>query len=235
MKKYCNFIWVIIPVFLISCNKELGFLGGDKDYAILLQYEEEHVVLHQWPGKTSKDLTGAQMALEMPVVNRQKITIGINEDGSSEWDIVEMEPKNPFNAPIECPADHSRKVARTRMVNNKVYQYDEKGILLQSIDMRQPDFSGLIAAVKLNGNKLNRYIYSRHFNQYANLPNTKDEITEVQPGLSLYTHTINNGDTVGPEWIGKKIVCYLETATLCPLANFVLDENDQVISRRITK
>jgi len=160
-----------------------------------------------------------QQICNVPVVERQKIHIGILDDGSSEWEITQMNPKQPFDLPkgnISSPPPY-----RTVMKNNEIYYFDKAGKLLYKTAGETPNFSDFLYYLKENQ-------YQNSFKKLNS--DSTGTITYINDSIAEITKVLTNLDEIqNSDLLGKTYKAIVNTKQNLTLAEAFYDENNEAI------
>jgi len=208
-------------MFLAACLKETSFLSeSTENYVYEIAYEEETNSFQEFPqGKTHETASLMQQICNVPVVKRQKIHIGILEDGSSEWEITQMKPKQDFDLPkgnISSPAPY-----RTLMKNNEIYYFDKAGKLLYKTAGETPNFSDFLYKIKEN----------QHQNSFKKLKSDNNSTVKyLNDSIAEITKLLTNLDEIqNPDLLGKTYKSIVNIKQNLTLAEAFYDENNEAI------
>ncbi len=200
----------------------------NEKYAYVMAYEKETMTYEIFES-ANPDATPSlvHQASAMPTVSREKIVIGINTDGSSEWTITKQIPKNPFIVKDECLPDNTPKTHVTKISNGQATYYDINGNLLHTEIVSVPSFKTFIDKIKQDGD--NPVID-------PNRPNKSGDITiePVNQKTSSYTKIITESDNAR-DMIGYKVQSIVDNSTGKVFSNTISDIQGMVIFKVTNK
>jgi hypothetical protein len=228
MKKVPIFhFFVLITILLIAgCRDETSSFGLKRDnFDLKLSWEEETVTQRTNSPESSGD-AGLKYAMDMPVVERQKVTYGIYKNGTGVIEIQKMEPKNTFRVPNEALPNPDPQLKTLIFEDGVVKYYDDKGKLMQEHAVEMPDFKQLIDFIRDNKNRFDRSVYAAFFtNMQLKSADQNVEVVE-NDNYKIVQRVITDADGLGLEYSGKTMVAYYDKATevLTRQALFDLDE-----------
>jgi hypothetical protein len=140
MKFILKMTSLIALLFLVSCQHDaLGggsILGGD-NCAYSIKYDAE-VMMTQTPvnaadlnGLTPQDRVGL-----MPHTTRSAVDFCMKDNGSSEWVVEKMQPRQVFEAKSHTLPDPSPKTKTIRIANDKATFLDANGKVIKTTDFQ---------------------------------------------------------------------------------------------------
>ncbi len=122
-----------------SCKEKLALLNDDTNkYTVVISYEEETLTLID--GLDTKNDPVSILSKE-PKLNRSQVIIGILPDGTSEMEITNKEPKNPFRIPFEVLPDPNPKTHTMKFSGGFAYSYDKSGALINKMPSEMTSFA----------------------------------------------------------------------------------------------
>lgn len=208
-------------MLLLGCLKETAFLSEEaSNYVYEIAYEEETNSFQEIPeGKTHETASIMQQLASVPVVERKKIHIGILADGSSEWEITQITPKNNFDLPESNLT--SKATYRTVLRNNRAYYFDKSGKLLYSDNFTTPDFSDFLLRLKNQSNKSN---FKSAFSD------STTEMTYLNDSIVEYRKLITTADDYqNPDYLGRTYADIVNIKQQLILTEAIYDADNKLI------
>lgn len=153
---------LLLCLLLLSaaCKEKLALLSDDNDkYTVVISYEEETLTLID--GLDSKNDPVSILSKE-PKLNRSAVIIGIFPDGTSEIEITNKEPKNPFRIPFEVLPDPNPKTHTMKFSGGYAYSFDKSGALISKMPSEMTSFAEFLKILKRNNNIITRDIYGKY-------------------------------------------------------------------------
>lgn len=192
MKKHLSIISLVLLILFgtAACRKAEW---SQPDYALQVSYEMESQVTRKYDEQAEGYTQEMQGIMEIPTVERRKISINIGFDGTSEWCIEMLTPKNKIELPHEQRPNTSPSVKTIKMRNGMYYAYDQHGALFESQAMDIPNFKDLVdLLVKEKDPRLVNTLLTQKSVPAGSQITTLDEQTslvtapvEGQPGYSV--------------------------------------------------
>ena len=147
---------LLLMIFTWACSEK--FLNGDQKYSPdeappqgLMEVNFEAEVLSYEELADPKSATVMEQINAMPHALRSNISIQIYEDGTSDWRIEKLTPKNDVTVKHLTPVNPDPQTKVTRINRFGMgYFYDEKGKLLKEHAVPVQSFSDLIIKAKKN-------------------------------------------------------------------------------------
>jgi hypothetical protein len=228
-------IWSCLIFASTGCKKDHVLTGSvDSDFAILISYEEEtrssfSTLSPAASGKSDEATFGQE-------VNgyRQKIKIGIAEDGSSVIEMIRMEPKYSRVSAGKIPPTRADEVHSMVFQNGQVTMYNAKGLLIGQERTELPSYKSLISQVRQNKNCLTRAIYSNFLMQQKLKSSESSDLKIKDEGdLTITEKIVGPEDGLDPAMNGYKISNYVETTTGLLLGTAIEDASGSTVFRTV--
>jgi hypothetical protein len=199
-----------------------------KQYAFVMEYEKETTTYEVYqPTNSDAPRSLVHEVSQMPTVSREKVSVGINADGTSEWTITEQDPKHPMVVKNECLPDNTPKTHITKISGGQATYYDINGNLLHTETVKIPSFKNFIEKIKNNGGKPDCN---------GNRPNKSGDVTieTVNDRTSRYTKIINAADNM-PGMIGYKTESIVDNYANKLYSTLIYDLSGNIIFSNINK
>ncbi len=228
-------LWSWIVLAFIGCNKdkeETGFV--DSDYAILVSYEEETRSSFSNFSPTAADKTDAGVLAQEARCSRQKIKIGILDDGRSVMQMTRMEPKHAVSIPEKVPPTRADEVHSMRFENGQVSLFNAKGDQIGQERAEMPSYKSLVTQVRQNKNCLTRAIYSNFLaGQRLKSTETADVTVTDEGDITIVNESVSPEDGMDPSMNGYSVSNYFETTTGILVGSSILDETGATVFRSV--
>ena len=150
---FCTFIFSCSILQENRISEELldNFPVPDgRSFGLVISYEVESLSFSEFSGGDPP----RELALQSePAVSRSKIKTVIYKDGSSDWLIKNVKPRNP---PVEfhnIPKSDYDEISTIRIINNQGYFINGNGDLIHKQRIDVPSFAELILDVQNSNNK----------------------------------------------------------------------------------
>jgi hypothetical protein len=228
-------LWSCIVLAFVGCKKDTLLTGSDdSDFAILISYEEETRSSYIGNKAASGNITDADLLAQETQCFRQKIKIGILDDGSSVMQMTRMEPKHAAAIPEKVPPTRADEVHSMLFENGQVTLFDAKGATIGHEKAEIPSYKSLVTRVRQNKNTLSRAMYSDFMVAQRNKSTETGDVTVTEDGnITITKKVIGPEDGMDPSMNGYTVSSYFETATGILVGSSILDETGTTIFRSV--
>lgn len=227
-------LWSVLFIALFGCQKD-SFLGeGNPDFAIQISYEEETRSSFSNLSAASGDKSDAGVLAQETQCLRQKIRIGIMEDGNSIMEVTRMKPKHAVTIPEKVSPTLADEVHSMRFINGQVILYDSRGKQIGQERAEMPSYNSFVAQVRQNKNNLSRAMYSDFLSLQQSKSTVNSNVNVTDQGDIVITETvITPEDGMDPSMNGYTVANYFETATGVLVGAAILDETGTTVYRSV--
>jgi hypothetical protein len=174
------------------------------------------------------------------------IDLKVLDDGSSEWEIKNLEPTFQIPSPqADIPADNSAKTVVTRIANGTAYFYDKAKKLIRTHEMEAPSFSDLLNTIRGGDNPAAR-VAARVAGggdvdvneRIAQAKQKGHQVTDLGNGMVAIRAKIDR-NTKDSKFDGREekftSVDILDTKAKVVIGTTLYDQKENVVSRLIFK
>lgn len=224
---------LLITVFAISCQRMTGlFEGDDSQYAYILEYEKENRTMTQFAeGSEKNDESSIFHSSTFPTISKERIKIGIFNDGTSEWLITNLVPENEIIRPTDGLVDERPQTKTTKILMGVATYYDEAGNELHSQNINIPSLSTFLEAIR-EKNMEDAYRSSLTKSTPAGL--TDVETIDLSNNYTAYVQEIS-GDHGDPNMVGYEVCTVVENSTKRIVGEEVYDIEKNLVYRKVNK
>jgi hypothetical protein len=227
-------LWSCLVLSVFGCKKdaELGIV--DSDYAILISYEEETRSSYSNLHQASTVKTDADLLAQETQCLRQKIKIGIMDDGSSTMRITRMEPKHAVSISEKVSLSRESEVHSLLFENGQVTLFDVKGNQIGRETTEMPSYKSLVTRVRQNKNSLTRAMYSEFLaGQRLKSTETGELKVKEEGDITITEELVGPDDGLDPSITGYTVSNYFETASGVLIGSSILDKTGTTIFRSV--
>ena len=221
----------------ISCKNDQvlpGSIDSKSGYAIILSYEEETRSSFSSLSGTA-DTKNENMPLQQEVnCSRQKVQIGIAEDGSSVMETTRMKPEHFGKSVGYIHPPQEDEVNSMVFRNGQVTMYNAAGKVVGQERSEMPSYKELITQVRQNKNSLTRRIYGDFLKQQKLQCNENSNLKVKEDGdITITESIVGPEDGFDPAMDGFKVSSYFETSTGLLLGSAILDNTGVTVYRSV--
>jgi hypothetical protein len=227
-------LWSCLILSFIGCKKDAELGSVDSDYAILISYEEETRSSYSDLSSALTVKTDADLLAQETQCQRQKIKIGIMDDGSSTMRMTRMEPKHAVSIPEKISPTRESEVHSMLFENGRVTLFDAKGAQIGHETSEMPSYKSLVARVRQNQNSLTRAMYSDFLVGQRQKSTESGEVRVTEEGdITVTEEVVGPEDGLDPSMTGYTVSNYFETASGVLVGSSILDETGATIFRSV--
>lgn len=155
-----------------------------------LSYELETTTRYTHSSTNTMDLVVA-----VPMVERQKVTMKLFDDGTTEWVIEEQTPEFPLEVQHETPRNDIPKPRKTVIAREQMLLYSFHGEFLGSSEMQMPPMTALADSIKKLGNRYSDAALAEVFSSFQGGETATQwaQLIAQAPQYGITVHELDNG------------------------------------------